>query len=186
MSQIPNTNIEPTLLSEDLWLRPLERDDLEGLFKAASDPVTWAGHPASDRYKRAVFEPYFAFLLENGGTLAIIDRSKNEIIGCSRYYYPAVTPDSLSIGYTFLSNAYWGGHSNFAVKKLMLNHAFKTVGDVWFHINPQNIRSQKATAKLGAQYVRTESLNLSGQNEAWMLFCLRKVDWQAIVKSKQG
>jgi RimJ/RimL family protein N-acetyltransferase len=35
----------------------------------------------------------------------------------------------------------------------MLDHAFKSYPDVRFHIAPANIRSQKATAKLGADYV---------------------------------
>ena len=178
------TNIEPVLASETIELRPLQLEDFDGLYAAAQDPKTWAGHPAKNRYQRDVFEKYFAFLLSSGGTLAIIDKENSKIIGCSRYYYAPIMPDQLSIGFTFLSCDYWGGHTNFAVKKLMLDHAFASVGDVWFHINPHNVRSQKATAKLGAKHIRTETLDLSGAAEKWMLFQLLKTDWECTVANQ--
>ena len=176
--------LQPELPGDKISLRPLRGDDFEGLFAAASDPETWAGHPAKDRYKREVFEKYFAFLLENGGTLVAIDNELEKIIGCSRYYFAPILPDSLSIGFTFLNHAYWGGSTNFAVKKLMLDHAFKEAGEVWFHIDPSNIRSQKATAKLGAKHVSSEEIDLSGAAAKWMCFKLLKEDWDAFVSAR--
>ena len=67
--------------SDVLMLRPLRQDDLEDLFAAAGHPEVWAGHPAKDRYKRDVFEKYFAFLLGTGSTLAVIDQHPLETRG---------------------------------------------------------------------------------------------------------
>lgn len=176
---------QPELFSRMLALRPLKREDLEGLFAAAGHPEVWAGHPAKDRYKRDVFERYFHFLLNTESTLIVVDRASGEIIGCSRYYTAPDQPDSISIGFTFVNHAYWGGGVNFELKRLMLNHAFKTFEEVWFHIAPDNIRSQKATAKLGAEHVYTATLNLSGSPAPSMCFRLSKSGWEETLRNKQ-
>jgi RimJ/RimL family protein N-acetyltransferase len=174
----PPFDFQPTLKDSWLELRPLAEDDLLDLYVAGSDPKTWAGHPSTDRYRREVFESYAKTLLESGGTLLVIDRTDGRIIGCSRYY---VSPDqltSMSIGFTFLHHSYWGGTTNFRLKRLMLDHAFITFGEVWFHISPVNIRSQRATRKLGAEHAGDRVLNLSGQPMQWMCFRLSKQTWQ--------
>jgi N-acetyltransferase len=171
--------MQPQLTGETLHLRGLTPDDFDGLFAAASDPLIWAGHPVKDRYQRPVFEPYFHFLLENGGTLVIIDRKTSKIIGCSRYYVASDQPDSISIGFTFLNNNYWGGTTNSELKHLMFAHAFSTFDEVWFHIAPDNIRSQKATAKIGARYICDAMLSLAGAPALWKCYRLTKGEWVA-------
>lgn len=177
-------NPQPTLTGDAIQLRPMGAGDLEGLYSAASDPAVWAGHPATDRYKRDKFEPYFATLLASKATLVAVDRGKDAIIGCSRYYVAPDMPDSVAIGFTFLNNAYWGGGTNFEMKRLMLGHAFGVYPDVWFHIAPTNIRSQKATAKLGADHVYDAVLDLSGTPSPWMCFRLRQHDWSRVVSER--
>lgn len=176
---------QPNLSSSLLALRPLKQDDLEGLYAAAAHPEIWAGHPAKDRYKRDVFEKYFAFLLSTQSTLVVIDRASEKIIGCSRYYPAPDQPDSISIGFTFLSNAYWGGAANFEMKRLMLEHAFKSFDEVWLHIAPDNIRSQKATSKLGAEHSHDAMLNLSGTPSPAMCFRLKKEAWEKTLGEHQ-
>lgn len=168
---------QPTLEGRTIAIRPLTPDDWDGLFAAAGHPAVWAGHPASDRYTREKFEPYFGLLLESGGTVAVIDRAKNAIIGCSRYYPAPDREDSLSVGYTFINHDYWGGPTNFELKRLMLDHAFEHYDEVWFHIAPTNIRSQKAVAKLGAENMYETVLNLSGVPAAAFCFRLAKNAW---------
>jgi RimJ/RimL family protein N-acetyltransferase len=178
-------NAQPGLSSGLFALRPLERDDLEGLYTAASHPEVWAGHPAKDRYKRDVFEKYFEFLLSTESALVVIDQSTGTIIGCSRYYPAPDQRNSISIGFTFLNNAYWGGEANFEMKRLMLDHAFKTFEEVWFHIAPDNIRSQKATSKLGAEHAYDATLNLSGTPAPSMCFRLKKDTWVQTLRDRQ-
>ena len=180
-------NTQPDLIGEVLRLRPMREVDFEPLFAAASDPVIWAGHPATTRYQREVFQPYFNMLLDLGGTLVIIDTTNNKIIGCSRYYAAPDRPDSMSIGFTFLNNAYWGGATNFNVKQLMHDHVFETYPEVWFHIAPDNIRSQKATARLGAEYVYDAMLDLSGSGAAnTQCFRLTKQAWDKTCAARRS
>ncbi|MEO1138276.1 MAG: GNAT family N-acetyltransferase [Pseudomonadota bacterium] len=170
---------QPVLEGDTLLLRPLVSGDLQPLFDAASDPVIWAGHPARDRYKRAVFEPYFHTLLDLGGTLVVVDRVQDRVIGCSRYYTAPDMPGTISIGFTFLRAEYWGGTTNLELKRLMLKHAFEVFDAVWFHIDPTNIRSQKATRKLGAINAYDAGLDLSGVAAPWKCYRLTRDEWQS-------
>ena len=179
-------NAQPSLDSDTLSLRPLRQQDFEDLFAAAGHQEVWAGHPAKDRYKREVFEKYFRFVLEAGSTLTIVDPRNGKPIGFSRYYFAPdrMEAEGLSIGFTFLNHAYWGGATNFELKRLMLNHAFRTVDQVWFHIDPTNIRSQKATAKLGAKHAYDAELDLSGSPASWMCYCVAKSTWEKVLSEK--
>lgn len=170
-------DMQPALTGETLALRPLQPDDLGGLSAAAAVPEIWAGHPAKDRYKPDVFARYFDLLLRSGTALVIIHRTSNTTIGCSRYYVAPDRPEDIAIGFTFLNIAFWGGDTNRELKRLMLGHAFATYPAVWFHIDPSNIRSQRATAKLGAKHIYDATLDLSGQPAAWMCFRLDRESW---------
>ena len=120
-------------------------------------------------------------LLKKGGTLVIIDIASDNIIGCSRYYVAPDQPDSICIGFTFLNNAYWGGTTNFAVKQLMHTHVFETFSELWFHIGSNNLRSQKATGKLGAVHVYDAMLDLSGGGAALTkCYRLTKDAWEKV------
>ena len=53
----------PTLVSDRIHLRPLQEAYRDALCTAARNPETWAQNPASNRYEREVFYPFFDFLL---------------------------------------------------------------------------------------------------------------------------
>lgn len=175
----PKFDPQPTLEGVDICLRPLGIDDRNALFAAASDPAIWAGHPAKTRHERAVFDPYFDSLLASGGTLAVTERDGGRVIGCSRYYEAPDHPGSVSIGYTFLGRDHWGGDTNRAMKALMFAHAFEVVDEVWLHIDPSNIRSQRATAKLGAEHGYDGKLTMGGKSGVWQCWRITRAAWQA-------
>lgn len=176
-------NAQPRLSSALLTLRPLAEADFEGLYLAASSPETWAGHPKHNRWQRDVFESYFDFLLATETTLVAVDNSTGgvheaRIIGCSRYYPAPDITGSMSIGFTFLDSLYWGGVWNRAMKILMLDHAFETFDEIWFHIAPSNIRSQKAAEKIGAEYAYTANLAVAGDATETLCYRISKTAWQ--------
>lgn len=180
----PDFNPQPTLQGTSLLLRPLRANDLDPLYSVARDPAVWAGHPAKDRHKRAVFEPYFEMLLASRTTLAVTLASTGQVIGCSRYYTPPQQGDGISIGYTFLGRDWWGGSSNLEMKSLMLAHAFGYVGSVWLHIDPANIRSQRATAKLGAVCASEGAMQLNGKDGVWQSWRLDRDTWAGRAAAK--
>ncbi len=151
---------QPTLRNGPLTLRPLTPADRPALREAAGDPEIWAGHPATDRYKPDVFNDLFAKLLDFQGALIVL--KDDTVIGSSTYYTGSTQPGTIAIGYTFLIRSEWGGTTNLAMKTLMLDHAFNSFESVWLHIGPTNIRSQKATQKIGGVYRFTETMDTSG------------------------
>ncbi|MEM6577331.1 MAG: GNAT family N-acetyltransferase [Pseudomonadota bacterium] len=177
---------QPVLEGQGLTLRPLAPDDRHALSDAASDPKIWAGHPSTDRYKPEVFKLYMDMLLDRGGTLVIRETTTSRVIGCSRYYASPDRPGKIAIGFTFLTTDHWGGATNFTLKRLMLDHAFRSFDEVWFDIAPTNIRSQKATAKLGAVEIYRATLDLSGAALPWVCLCLTRDAWQATVATRVG
>lgn len=145
-------HIQPVLEDDRFLIRPLQADDLEGLHAAASDPLIWEQHP-DKRNEREVFGLFFIESLRSGGALVVIDKASNEIIGTSRYALFPEHPMVVEIGWTFLSRNYWGGAANGAVKRLMIDHALKTVDHVILMIDKENKRSQMAAEKIGAKRI---------------------------------
>ncbi len=141
---------QPSLAGDLLELRPLRTSDFDALFKVASDPLIWEQHPDSDRYQEDVFRGFFEEALASGGALVALDRADGRIIGSSRYHGYDPEQSVVEIGWTFLARAYWGGRYNGEMKRLMLEHAFRSVDRVLFIIGPENRRSQRAVEKIGA------------------------------------
>ncbi len=174
----PAFDPQPTLTGATLGMRPLHGDDLGPLYDVAKETAVWAGHPAKYRHQQAVFAPYFDMLLASKTTLAATLASTGQVIGCSRYYTPPQQGDGISIGYTFLGRDWWGGASNLEMKSLMLSAAFAHVDKVWLHIDPANIRSQRATAKLGATLVSEGALQLNGKDGVWQSWVVERDVWE--------
>ena len=143
-------DLQPNLKGDLIELRPLTLEDWNDLFAVASDPLIWEQHPESNRYKEDVFRIFFSEALESGGAFAIIDKQNRQIIGSTRFYGYDPEKSEIEIGWTFLARKYWGGRYNRELKQLMLDHAFKFVENVIFYVGENNIRSQKATEKIGA------------------------------------
>jgi RimJ/RimL family protein N-acetyltransferase len=143
-------DLQPHLKGELIELRPLRGDDWDELFAVASDPLIWEQHPESDRYKEEVFKIFFEDALTSGGALIVIDTQTQQIIGSTRFHGYDPKKSEIEIGWTFLAKKYWGGRYNREMKQLMLAHAFKFVENVVFFVGENNIRSRKATEKIGA------------------------------------
>lgn len=144
-------DLQPTFLQDNLIkLIPIQETDFDRLFEVASNPLVWEQHPNPNRYKLEDFTTYFKGAIESKGAFVIVDSKTNETVGCSRYYDYNAADNSILIGYTFIGTKFWGNGYNKALKKLMLDYAFKFVDKVYFHIGAFNYRSQKAIEKIGA------------------------------------
>jgi len=155
--------LQPTLENDRVLLMPLKESDFDVLYKAASDPEVWAQHPNPDRWKKDVFTTFFEGALQSHGAFRILDKETGATVGSTRYYDFDLEDDSVFIGYTFLARSHWGNGFNATVKHLMLHHAFKTVSKVKFHIGANNIRSQIAITRLGAQKIGEQEVPYYGE-----------------------
>lgn len=150
-----NFNLQPTLESHLVVIRPLNEQDFEELFKVASDPLIWEQHQYKNRYVLDGFTQFFKESLESKGALIILDCKNEKVIGSSRFKIIDEIEGVVEIGWSFLAREYWGGRFNKEIKKLMVNHALKTGKNVIFYVNPRNYRSQYALEKLGAKKLDT-------------------------------
>ena len=176
--QLLMLNRQPTLEDELVRLRPLEEADSEPLYEVAQDPLIWEQHP-SDRYQRAVFDDFFQAAIDSKGALLVLDKASGQAIGSSRFERAAVD-SAVEIGWSFLARACWGGAYNRAVRKLMIDHAFTSVEDVVFHIDLQNIRSQKAVEKLGGKRITDpKHAHLTKQNPNYGTYRINKQAWKS-------
>jgi RimJ/RimL family protein N-acetyltransferase len=143
---------QPVLEGERLLLRPLRSDDWEALYAVASDRDLWALHPSHDRWQEPVFREFFEDALARGGALAIIDESTGAMIGSSRFQdHDPADGGQVEIGWSFLARAYWGRGYNAEFKRLMLEHAFRSVARVIFRVGADNAISRKAMARIGGR-----------------------------------
>lgn len=171
-------NTQPVLATDQLILYPLQQEDFEVLYQVASDPAIWEQHPNKDRWQREVFTTFFEGAMASRGAFKIVDKATGQVIGSSRFYNHDASHNSIFIGYTFYATHCWGKGINRAVKQLMLDYAFAYVTAVFFHVGAQNIRSQIAMSRIGAQKTGEETVAYFGEPDRLnFVYRITKNDW---------
>jgi N-acetyltransferase len=156
-------NTQPILENEKVILYPLEEKDFEALYAVASDPEIWRQHPNQDRWKREVFQVFFDGAMQSKGAFKVVDKATGNIIGSTRVYNYDEQDNSIFIGYTFYATSCWGRGINQSVKAIMLDYVFQFVSKVYFHIGANNIRSQIAIGRIGAEKIAEEEVTYFGE-----------------------
>ena len=176
--------LQPSIENPWIRLEPLGATDFEALYAVASDPRIWEQHPNKNRHQRDVFAVYVEGAIESGGALRVIDNSSGALIGSSRYYDLDEAGRSVAIGYTFIARSHWGGPANRALKTLMLEHAFRFVDRVIFHVGAFNLRSRRAMEKLGGVLIGEVAMSYHGeQSSPNVIYKIDAADW---VRSAQA
>ncbi|MCX7515270.1 GNAT family N-acetyltransferase [Frateuria sp. STR12] len=148
----------PTRLEDaHVVLEPLCLDHVASLETAAADGELWrlwfTSVPAPGEMVAYVEK---ALAGQREGVMlpfAIRERSTGELVGTTRFYDIAQDPRRVAIGYTWYARRWQKGHLNTACKRLLLAHAFESLGcvAVEFHTDGRNLDSQRAIERLGAQ-----------------------------------
>ena len=158
--------------------KPLLADDFAALYAVASDPLIWEQHPNKNRYQRDIFGVYFQGAIESRGALRVFDNATGELIGSSRYYELDEAQRAVAIGYTFVARSHWGGLYNRALKALMLEHAFRSVDRVIFHVGAANLRSRRAMEKLGGVLIGEVAMSYHGEpSHQNVIYKIDASDW---------
>jgi len=137
-----------------------------------------------DRYITAAQDPRFSGLQV---TFAMRDTQTAAIMGMTRYYRIEPSHKRLSIGYTWYIPEYWGRVHNKECKFLLLQYAFEVLGyqRVEFEVAHQNIRSQKAVAKIGGvkeAVLRKHGLHADGTIRDTVVFSIIDDEWPNVKK----
>jgi len=145
------------LQDEFVTLEPLTLDHVPALEAAAADGELWnlwfTGVPGPGEARGYVEKALQGHADGLMLPFAIRETSSNEIVGTTRFYeYTAELP-RIAIGYTWYAKRWQKSHLNTACKRLLLRHAFETLGcvAVEFHTDHRNLDSQRAIERLGAQ-----------------------------------
>ena len=144
-----------TLSGWGVRLEPLQRVHVPALQEAVADgdigAINYVNVPGRDGIPHWVDQALLA--ADAGRVLPFVVVAGERVVGSTRFYDIDLDVPTVAIGYTFHAASVWRSHVNTANKRLMLGHAFDTLGaaSVFFHTSHENLRSQAAIERLGAQ-----------------------------------
>jgi RimJ/RimL family protein N-acetyltransferase len=148
----------PTCLQDEYAaLEPLTLDHVDALEAAAADGELWnlnvTSVPAPGQTRSYVEKALRGQAEGDMLPFAIREKRSGDIVGSTRYYEIDPATPRLAIGHTWYAKRWQRTHLNTACKRLLLEHAFDTLGcvAVAFHTDVLNEASQRAIERLGAQ-----------------------------------
>ena len=115
----------------------------------------------------------------------IIDKATNRVAGSTRYGYLNHSSQKCEIGWTWYGKAFQGTGLNKACKYELLSFGFEQIQfrRIQFSADFENIRSQKAIAKLGAVkegVFRNNYVDSEGKSKDDVYYSIISEEWQAI------
>lgn len=182
------TAASPAILStHGVRLEPLARDHIAALQDAVDDgdigAINYVNVPAREGIAGWVDQALA--MRDAGQQLPFAIVADGRVVGSTRFYDIDMSVPTLAIGYTFHAASVWRSHVNTAGKRLMLGHAFDTLGaqSVYFHTSHQNLRSQAAIQRLGAQrdgILRAHRRHKDGSLRDTYTYSIIASEWPAI------
>ena len=176
-----------TLTGHGVRLEPLASEHIASLQDAVDDgdigAINYVNVPARDGIPGWVEEALAMRDASRQLPFAIL--AGGHVVGSTRFYDIDLSVPTLAIGYTFHAGSVWRTHVNTAGKRLMLGHAFDTFGaqSVYFHTSHQNLRSQVAIERLGAQrdgILRAHRRHKDGSLRDTHVYSITAPEWPAI------
>jgi RimJ/RimL family protein N-acetyltransferase len=172
-------------------LEPLSPAHEEGLAAAAADGKLW--------------ELWYTFVPPPGKTAAYIaealagqkaghmlpwavrDAASGAIVGSTRYHDIDAPIDRVDIGYTWYARSAQRTHVNTACKRLLMGHAFETLGCalVGFCTDNFNFASQRAIEALGARkdgVLRHHKMRPDGSVRDSVIYSVLEPEWPDVRK----
>jgi len=175
-----------TLEGGGIRLEPLTEDHHEGLVAAAADGRLWelwfTSVPPPDGMRA-----YMAAALQgqrDGHMMpwVVRDSGNGVVLGSTRYHDIVREIDRVEIGYTWYSESRQRTHVNTACKRLLLAHAFETLGCqvVGLRTDNFNFRSQRAIEALGAKkdgVIRHHTMRRDGTVRDTVIYSILAAEW---------
>ncbi|WP_425600630.1 GNAT family N-acetyltransferase [Pinirhizobacter soli] len=181
-----------TLRDEHVALEPLAIDHIPGLEAAALDGELWnlwfTSVPPPGQMHAYVEKALAAQAEGRMQPFAIREATSGQIVGSTRFYDIEDTVPRMAIGYTWYAQSWQKTHLNTCCKRLLLQHAFETVGaaSVQFHTDIYNVNSQRAIARLGATQegiLRSHQKRPNGTVRDTVCFSILATEWEGVKRS---
>lgn len=183
-------NPQPITL-EDSYVRlePLSDAHFAPLCEVAFDPELWRWTHAFLATPDDLRRYLDAALAERdaGKSLpfATVHRESGRVVGCTRFGAIEPAHRKLEIGWTWIARPWQRTAVNTAAKRLMLTHAFETLGcqRVELKTNALNATSRAAIARLGATEegtLRKHMINDRGVTRDTVYFSITDDEWPSV------
>lgn len=182
--------VEPvTLTGRGIRLEPLERAHHDALEEAAADGELWrirvssvpepggmAGYIEQALASRAAGDRF---------PFAVIEEATGRVLGSTSFHDIAPAVRRVEIGYTWYAKSVQRTHVNTAAKRLLLAHAFETLGCgvVGWRTDNFNLASQRAIERLGAKkdgVIRGHALRRDGTVRDTVMYSVTAGEWPEI------
>ena len=182
---------QPVVLSGwGVLLEPLSLAHLGGLVEASADGDLGAlNYTATPHATRESVSAYVQAALDgqSAGTMlpfAVLGED-GTVLGSTRCYDIDMSVPTLAIGYTWYRASAQRTHVNTACKRLLLGHAFDTLGmrTVYLHTSHHNLRSQAAIERLGAHrdgVIRQHKRHKDGALRDTVCYSILDTEWPAM------
>ncbi len=180
--------LAPVVLSGwGVRLEPLARDHVSALQEAVADGdvggLNFVNVPRPEG--TAAWVDHALAMADAGHELPFVIVADGRIVGSTRYYDIDLAIPTLAIGYTFHAASVWRTHVNSANKRLLLGHAFDTLGaqSLYFHTSHLNLRSQAAIERLGAHrdgVLRAHKRHKDGSLRDTVVYSITAAEWPAV------
>jgi len=179
--------MEFSALENDIvLLRPLAKEDVEGLLVAGSYPEIWP-YLSTVIEKEADVHNFVEKALSKKEKMeefpfVIVDKLSGEIIGSTRYMDIDCKHKRLEIGTTWLTPACWRSAVNTNCKYLLLSYCFEVLclQRVQIKTDHENIRSQKAIERIGATkegILRNHMVRKDGSTRHTVMYSITIEEW---------
>ena len=176
-----------TLTHNDVILRPLTMDDVEGFYLAGQAKELWRWVIPNHCETIEATSNWVRLALENAesGTevpFAIIDKTSGKFIGSTRYCSIKRNNRSLEIGHTFIQPEYQRTAINTQAKYLLIKHAFEQLGAIRVELrtHESNQKSRNAILRVGANFegiLRKSKILDNGEHRNTALFSIIDTEW---------
>ena len=177
-----------TLTAHGVLLEPLTLAHELGLRQAAADGELWTLRVTSVPEPEQT-QTYIdtALRMQTEGSrvpFAVIEQSTGRVLGSTSYHDILPAVKRLEIGYTWYAQSVQRTHVNTTCKRLLLAHAFETLGYhvVGWRTDHLNLASQRAIERLGAHkdgVIRGQALRRDGTIRDTVMYSMTASEWPA-------
>lgn len=178
----------PTLVGRHVTLRPLVREDAEGLVAAASADGLWDLFYAGVAKLKDIEGWYTEVLAEQSYGRAMpftVCDPAGRIVGTTRFMRMSRQHRRVEIGGTFYARSAQRTGVNTDTKRLLLTHAFEQLGCQCVQIRTDilNLRSQAAIERLGARrdgVLRGHQVTATGRLRDIVVYSILDREWPSV------
>jgi len=182
-----------TLTDNAVIIRPLSLADTSELIKfSLSEPTLWT-YSLMNAHGKDALEQYIHHALkqrnlEKEYPFVVLDKTKYEVAGTTRFYNLDAVNKIGCIGYTWYGKKFHGSGLNKHCKFLLLDFAFTTLAlqRVEFRTDAKNTQSIEAIKSIGAQQegiLRSNAFNAQGGRRDTMVFSILQTEWEQHLRS---